>query len=373
MVYNLFVIASAFLLYGYYQNKYRDDRYINAIFILMWIIFSIEFYTTKDYPVYYKGFYNCGNNENWEPVYKFLVEAFQPVGFIVFNAVVAAFEIFTLCFFFKKVVPPKYRWLSLTILMLDTGNLFLFMNLKRQFFAMMVAIWIVYFLLYSQHKYRYLFSIFAFLGAINIHSSAYIAIGYFLLPFIKVRLSKVAILSILLVYIASYTFRLSSFSDQLFLLLSSTGSNADYYDVYILQQEDYEGTSSGMGNFVLLYNLSMFLLLLFLNKKFTEQQYKLVLCSILSFVLMNILKGNFFRLYFYYSIFNIFNISVLLMILFKQKSTLIWIYLICLAFALPIKSYYNAFFGEKISYMTIKYKHYYTIFHTNPDKRDYLF
>lgn len=373
MVYNFFVIASAFLLYGYYHHKYRDDRYINAIFFLMWIIFSIEFYTTKDYPVYYKGFYNLGNNENWEPVYRFLVETFQPFGFIVFNAVVAAFEIFTLCFFFKKVVPPKYRWLSLTILILDTGNILLFMNLKRQFFAMMVAIWIVYFLLYSQHKYRYLFSIIIFLCAINIHSSAYITIGYFAMPFIKVRLNKIAMLSILLVYIASYTFRLSSFSDQLFLLLSSTGSNADYYDAYILQQEDYEDTSSGVGNFVFLYNLSMFVFLLFFNKKFTEQQYKLILCSILSFVLMNILKGNFYRLCFYYSIFNIFNISVLLMILFKQKRKLLFVYMLCLAYVLPIKSYYNAFFGEKITYMTIKYRHFYTIFHSNPDKRDYLF
>jgi hypothetical protein len=41
--------------------------------------------------------------------------------------------------------------------------------------------------------------------------------------------------------------------------------------------------------------------------------------------------------------------------------------------AIPAKSYYNAMFGGRISYMTIKYKHFYTIFDDNPDKREYLF
>lgn len=373
MIYSLFIIASFFLLCGYYYHKYKDNRYINAIFILMWVIFSIEFYTTKDYPVYYNGFYNLEDNENWEIIYKYLVELFQSVGFVAFNASVAAFEIFTLCFFFKKIVPPKYRWLSLTILILDTGNLFLFMNLKRQFFAMMVAMWIIYFLLYSQHRFRYLYSVVVFLCAINIHTSAYAAIGYFALPFIKIRLNKVAIISIFLIFIASYTFRLSSLSEQLFLLLSSTGGNVDYYSTYILQQEDYEGTTSGRGIFVVLYNLSMLVLLLFFNKKFNDQQYKLILCSILGFILMNILKGNFFRLYFYYSIFNIFNISILLAVLFNQKRRLLYTYLLCLALALPIKSYTNAFLINKVTYMTIKYRYFYTIFHSKPDKRDYLF
>ena len=372
MVYSVFVILSAIMLCLYHYGKCHDDRYINSIFFMMWIIFAIEFYTTKDYGGYYEGFYD--RRGHWEFVYTFLVQLFRPWGFITFNACVSAFEIFTLCVIFKKIVPPQYRWLSLVILILNTDNLFIFMNLKRQFFAMMVSMWIIYFLIYSKVKSKYLWSILIYLCAINIHTSAYVTIGYFILPFIKSRLKITAIITIAIVYLASYTFHLSSLSDKLFLLLNSTSNNADYYGQYILQQGDYEGQARGIGNFVVIYNSLMFFFLLLYNKRFTEQQYKIALCSILSFILMNILKGNFFRLYLYYSIFNIFSITFILLELKKQvKLKPFYIIMLCLTLSLPLKSYSNAFITDKVSYMTIKYKHFYTIFHQHPDKKDYLF
>lgn len=341
------------------------------IFFFMWIIFAIEYYTTKDYPVYYKGFKTLNLNTNWEPLYRFLINIFQPFGFIVFNACVAAFEISTLCFFLKKIVPPHYRWVSLCILIFDTQNLLLFMNFKRQFLAIMVAIWIIYFLLYSRNKYRYIFAVLTFLCAINIHSSAYISIGYFALPFFKYRLNRIFIFIILLVYVVSIGFALPTFSDQMSTLLSLTGSNADYYNYYILEQSDYEGSANTMGFFSILNNISLLILLLFYNKDFDENQYKLLLCSVLSIILLNILVGNLYRLNLYFSIFNIFTVSLLLQKLKNRQY--IYIYMLCLTLAVPIKSYYNAFWSDKNSYMTIKFKHFYTIFHSNPDKKDYLF
>lgn len=371
MTYSLFIILSAFLLIIYWQKKYKDERFINAIFFLMWVIFSIEFYTTRDYPVYYEGFYE--RREHWEFLYMLLVDLFQPFGFITFNACVSAFEIFTLCFIFKKIVPPRFRWVSLAVLILSTDNLFIFMNLKRQFFAMMVSMWIIYFLLYSNHKYRYIYAVLTFLCAINIHSSAYSAIGYFILPFLKTRLSKRAIFIIIAIFIASYSFRLSTFSDQLSFLLATSSGQAEYYEQYILQQADYEGNASEKGIFNLIFNFLLFLLLLIFNKSFDDKQYKFVLCSIASIILMNILKGNFFRLYLFYSIFNILTISLLLQVLYEKKKIAQCAVMLSLALAISTKSYLNAFVFDKVTYMTIKYKHFYTIFHKNTDKRDYLF
>ena len=48
MVYNIFVLFVFFLLYLYYKGGYRKEKYINAIFFMMWVIFAIEYYTTKD-------------------------------------------------------------------------------------------------------------------------------------------------------------------------------------------------------------------------------------------------------------------------------------------------------------------------------------
>lgn len=371
MVYSIFVILTIIILCKYHIDNCKSSKPINLIFFLMWIIFAIEYYTTKDYSVYYKGFNTLNLNTNWEPLYRFLVNIFQPFGFIVFNACVAAFEIFTLCFLFKKIVPPHYRWISLCVLIIDTQNLLLFMNFKRQFFAMMVALWIIYFLLYSANKYRYVYAILSFLCAINIHSSAYISIGYFILPLFKFRLNRTSIIVILFVYIASIAFTLSIYSDQLLTLLNMIGSNTDYYDFYISQQEEYEDFANNIGFFSMISNISLLILLLVYNNKFDEKQYKLLLCSVLSFILLNILKGNFYRLNLYFSIFNIFTVAILLQKLKCKR--LIYTYMLCLTLAVPIKSYYNAFLSNKITFMTIKFKHFYTIFHSNPDKKDYLF
>ena len=36
MVYNIFVLFVFFLLYLYYKGGYRKEKYINAIFFMMW-------------------------------------------------------------------------------------------------------------------------------------------------------------------------------------------------------------------------------------------------------------------------------------------------------------------------------------------------
>lgn len=371
MIYSIFIILSVILLYIYHYNKNNNDVYINMIFFLMWVIFAIEFYTTKDYPVYYEGFYD--NQEHWEYIYTVLIQMFKPFGFITFNAVVAAFEMFTFCFIFKKIVPPKYRWLSLAIIILNTDNLFIYMNLKRQFFAMMVSLWIIYFLLYSNYKYKYIYAFLSFLCAINIHSSAYISVGYFLLPLLNFRFNKIGIFVIVFLYLASYSFKLSSYSDLLTTFLMSYSNDSEYYEQYVLQQADYEGEESGRGFFNNIYNILLFIVLLIFNKKFNNTQFKFVLCAIFSLILMNILKGNFFRLYLYYSIFNHLIISIVLSILYAQRKMILYTTMMFLALAISIKSYLNAFVFDKVTYMTIKYKHFYTIFHEHPDKSDYLF
>lgn len=350
-----------------------NDTYINIIFFLMWIIFAIEFYTTKDYPVYYEGFYD--NQEHWELIYTALIKMFRPFGFITFNAVITAFEMFTFCFIFKKIVPPKYRWISLAIIILNTDNLFIYMNLKRQFFAMMVSLWIIYFLLYSnyKYKYKYIYAFLTFLCAINIHSSAYISIGYFALPFLNFRFNKKGIFIIIFLYLASYSFKLSNYSDILTTFLTSSSNSSEYYEQYVTQQADYEGVDSGRGMFNNIYNILLFITLLIFNRKFNDTQFKLALCAIFSLIMMNILKGNFFRLYLYYSIFNHFIISIVLSILYTQRRKILYTTMMFLVLAISIKSYLNAFVLDKITYMTVKYKYFYTIFHEHPDKSDYLF
>ena len=68
MVYNLFVIFTLSMLFLWYRSNYERLQFINAIFIAAWGMFSIEFYTTRDYPVYYENFNRPGEHVMWEPL-----------------------------------------------------------------------------------------------------------------------------------------------------------------------------------------------------------------------------------------------------------------------------------------------------------------
>lgn len=377
----LFVII---MLWQYKQHNYDDDRYINLIFFSIWLIFAVEFYTTKDYSVYYEGFYNQNSQEHWEFLYRSLNKIFQPFGYVAMNACITAFEIYTLCKMYKIIVKPKYRWIGILIFVLDcTSQMFLYMNFKRQFFAMMFSLWIIYFLQYYKGSVtkRYLYAFVAFLCAINIHSAAFITIFYFVVPFIKFRFNWIAISCILFLFVGSYTFKLSAYMDQLYILLNASGSSEDYYEVYLQQQETYEGISLASAFLNELSSIVTLGLFLIYNRKFDNKIFNLVLFSVISFSLHNILKGNFYRLNLFFSVMNIFTIPMLCEVInsYRTKgvmskiSTYIYPVFLLMILLYPAKQYLNAMTGNKVTFMTVKYQYFYNIFDSNPDKKDYYF
>jgi len=376
MAYHLLLIFILYALFYDYKTGFKDEKCTNAIFFAIWVIFSIEFYTTTDYTVYYESFRKQDFQEHWEPLYRFIVTIFQPFGFVSMNSCIAAFEMFTLCVFYKKTVSPEYRWIGILIIVLDcTSGLFLLMNLKRQFFAMMVSLWIVYFLLYYEKKQKYLFAVITFLCAINIHSAAFVSVVYFIIPLLKFKLNKYAIVSLIIIFFFSLSFRLSEYMNQMYVLLGATGSDENYYQSYLEQQEEYESFKDNTVFLNQFADISKFLLLLFFNKRFDDKIYKLVVLSIVSFALSNVLKGNFFRLNLFFSIFNVFTIPMLVSLIHsyvqydrQYKYKPIFYLFLAMIIIYPTRQYYNAMSGSKTTFMTDKYQYFYTIFHNNPDK-----
>lgn len=375
MIYNIFVLFVIICLFLYSSNNYEKSIFLKLIFFSMFVIFSIEFYTTQDYSVYYNGFLKPV--KSWEHLYLFLVKLFNPFGFIAFNSVVSAFEMFTLYFLFRKIIPPKYIWVGVIFLILNTNYFFLYMNLKRQFFAMSFILWVAYFLFYSKDKTilfgynflksHYVYAVICFACATQIHSSAYFAIVLFLLSFVNKKISLSFVILVMLAYAASFTFSLSKYMNILNSLISVT-SDADYYSNYALQQETYETDGRTVTLLYQSFDFILLLLLLLYNKKFKKREYPLLLLSVLSLILFNVLYGNFYRLNFYFSMFNLFTIPLLLS---KIKNKYIMVAYMMLVLAVPIKLYYNAMFSkDKVTYMTAKYQKFYTIFDSTVDKRD---
>jgi len=377
MIYNIFVLFSLLMSFLYYRSDYKRDEYINSIFAAMWALFSIEYYTTFDYFIYADNFDRPAVHAIWEPLYQLLLQIFQPFGFKVFNSCMAAFELYTLCFILKRAVPKNFLWIGLTILILDPQRLFLFMDIKRQFLAMMMSMWILYFMIYSTAKYRYLFAVIAFLAAVNVHTSAYASVAYFIIPLIRFRLNKIVWIVIIALFFGGLSFKFSEFSELLSTALEFVqNDNLDNrYEYYISEQEKFEEFGIGDGIVTMFYSVLTLLLLLFYNKQTDKKQYPWFLMSIIGILLNNILFGSFYRLNCYFEISYIVTTPILLNFM-KQDltSTLkkaVYVVFLSLSLFLPAKSYLFTMTGVKVDYTMAKYRYFYTIFDDIPDKKSY--
>ncbi len=380
MLYNIFVIFTIIMLFLYYRSDYERDRCVNVIFGAMWVLFSIEYYTTMDYFVYADNFDRPGMHDLWEPLYQLLLRIFNPVGFTVFNSCMAAFELFTLCYIFNKAVPKNYLWVGLLILILDPQRLFLFMDIKRQFLAMMASLWILYFMIYSTSKLRIVYAIISFVCAINIHTSAYASLAYFIIPLFRFRLNKIMWCVIFVLFIGGLSFKLSEFSEILSagLELIQNDNLDDRYSYYISEQEKFEEFGLGEGLLSMAYIVLYLTLLLVYNKKASKEQYPWFLMSIIGILLNNILFGSFYRLNCYFEISNIVTIPILINFLGENTDAsatlpkrMLYATFLALSLLLPAKTYILTMTGIRVDYTMAKYRYFYTIFDEVPDRNVY--
>lgn len=376
MALNIFAVLSLILLYKYKKSLYKPI-YCQAIFVLMWFLFSVEFYTTQDYGIYYEHFNDKFVWDEWEPLYALLVKASQPLGFIVFNSFVCAFNIFTLYYIFKLFIPSRVQWIGIIMFIFSLSRMMYLMTYKRQFFAMMVAFWILYFLIFSQYKYRYVIAFICFLCAINIHSSAYISILYFSVPFLSSYMYKkffgnIVIIIFVFMFVASYIFSLSSFSDSLSYIISAYSYNADHYDRYVLEQLVYENEDRKTSTIGFIFDLGCIYLMLKNFNNFKDSQSSIVLLSLAGFLFSNIFLGSFHRLTLYFNIYLCISFPLLIDLLshYNEKGVAQFIkkFLIILCLFISCRDFVGVMYLGKEVFMAEKYSVFYTVFHDNVDK-----
>lgn len=385
MLINILLILTLLMLYAFYKSKFERYECIDIIFFGMWICYAVEYYATTDYPVYYENFDRTYIHVIWEPGYRLLLMLFQPFGFYVFNAVVAAFEMYTLCFMFKKFCPPRYMWIGILIYLLDVDNMLGYMCLKRQFFAMAISLWTLYYTCWSVNKRRWLYAGVLFVASLSIHTSALVTVAYFVVPFIRIRLNYVIMSILSIVFLWSLTFDIVDYADQLMDLYNIIGDkNANYerYGQYIDELDDslVGNVLSKVGPLVALTYIASFALLLFCSRRVGDRQYRLVLLSLFSYIFGNMLIGDLYRLNHYFTMTTFFTLPIVSDYLMEDghrlhKHVYKAVAVCCMVLWLgnPARSYYNAFSGTKVSFMTLRYKHFPTIFDQNVDKSVYLF
>lgn len=368
MIYNIYILLTVVLLYLYYKSDYTKIEYINLIFVGLWVIFSIEYYTTIDYKVYYENF-QFPPKGLWEPIYEGLVTIFKPFGYVFFNACMAAFEIFTLCFMIKRLVPREWYWLAIILFVADPNTVFNFMTVKRQFISMAVTMWIPYVLLFQKERIRFLYAFILFLIAINIHTAAYMSILFFILPFVKTKPNRLVLILAGIVFV-SCSGLLANNVQLLYKVLSLTGM-AGRYENYldIIETADLEDFS--VGPVEATCRILSVSCMLWCIPKMTDIQYKITLISIFAYFLAAFLFADLWRLAWYFSMFNCIAIPITMRILWKEYPKYIAIAIISFILILPSRQYYLVMTGKSDAHQMFKMQHFYTIFDDAVDKSVY--
>lgn len=378
MVLGLFLLFVCIMLWAYWRTDFEQDRFIDAIFVAMWVLFAIESWVTTDYIVYCPGFTDSTTQELWEPLYVLWVRICQPLGFVAFNAINNAFEIFTLCFMLKRFCPKRYLWLAILLFICANQGMMVYMCIKRQFLAQMVAIWALYLVNFTEWRWRWLIGILCVAAATQIHTSAIMAVGYLLLPLVRWRLNWLACLIFAGALIGSISFSLSDYIDQLSTILETlsgdSGTLEEHYGLY-LDEEDLSEEIQMLATLIL--PVLLFVLVLFYNRRLTDGQYKLALLFLVSTILTNFLISDLARLNYYYNFTRFFMGAIILNVIAKERFNILraGIYWCIILFSLytPGRDFLNAITGRRCTYMQMRYRDFNTIFEDEPDKRVYGF
>lgn len=372
MIYSLIITITAILLVLYKLSQYKQEFYIDAIFILFWLVFSVEYYTTVDYVVYTNGFDSLEEQANWEPLYRLLVTIFQPLGFQALVSGTAAFEMFTLCFMMKRLCPRNFIWFGI-ILMLINFDFMVMMNVKRQFLAMCVVLWVVWFFLFSKRKHHTHIAVGLFIVALLTHTSSFIAVFLFPLCRIKTRIGKWGSIVMLGLYFITMTLSLMGFMKIAGMALSmlSRSSYTDYYSAYVdyqLEGNEFEFVKTTAA---LILSLFSYCILLYCCNKVNQKQYPLLLSSITAILFGNFLTGDLWRLMLYYSMFNYIAYPIVLAYLWKRRAELVVYAFIGLNLLYWGRICVRTLNGKDLNNVNYKYGKFYTIFDNNPDISTY--
>ncbi len=368
MIYNIYIVLSLILLYLYYRSDCTRIEYINLIFIGLWSIFSMEYYTTVDYKVYYENFLFPPKGQ-WEPLYEALITLFRPLGYVFFNACMAAFEIFTLGFMLKRFVNPKWYWLAIILFIADPNTVFNFMTVKRQFIAMAVTMWIPYFMMFKDGKERYIYSTIALIIAVNIHTAAYMALLFIPILILNKRPNRIAALIIMAFYIGCSGIIISN-TQLLYRIITMSGI-AGRYETYvdILDSADMDDYAIGMAESV--YRSILVFLLLWMIPHYSDREYKIVMMAIVGYFLSAVLFSDIWRLAWFFTMFNYLALPIMFATLWKLYPRYIAMAAIALCLLWPLRQYYIVMSGKSPAHQMYKMQYFYTIFDDSVDKSYY--
>ena len=294
----------------------RKNRLFELGFIIITIVAAIRWNYASDYMGYYddfiteyhfNGFWSSLSAELLkEPGWAILNHFFPstPLGFVCLTALISIFQNYVYYIFIKENVPPRHRWLAMTIYLFSTSFWLMNMSMLRQ------GLTITLFVLASKYiaDKKVFPSIIIILIACTIHRTAFLLLPFLLLCFVPFNKGK--LLSVILVGVFFVIYYEKDTLDNI-VNLAFSFEKLEGYSHYI---EDSDSGSFGMGALINTIPYIVMLFFLFTNFNNYNNGNKLILLlTLVSFCLLplEISNGAFTRITTYFTVFKIVSIPVI--------------------------------------------------------------
>lgn len=302
----IYIIIALIVLVPALAPKKLKSKAIIISMLLMFVLFGLSLEMTQDWSGYYRRFYGENTGElQLESFYVFLMSICKPIGMLGFNIVCALFNLSVYYLYIRKVMPKNYAWIFFAVFMLRIMLGLTMIDTNRQTLAIsfvLLGVYIQLFLkdFFKQKMVLYYISIFlCFLAAVNIHTSAFIALPIIVLSVIceKVKRWQLWVLFVLflLTFVIDFKSLTSTFLSAVTLF---SGDNADYFSQYSTELSLRSMSIPEQS----IYGLLLFLFIYF-YKYFSKEEKVLLLSSMLFITFQGYVMFTLARVLTYYRIF----------------------------------------------------------------------
>lgn len=237
------------------------------------IFLAIRYNYGNDYPGYHDIFNESINfnietyeKKDWHTEVGWLIlnKIFNPLGFYIFVAILAIFNIYSLSKFIHNYTPSQYYWLAIFLYVFNSGHMLIQLSSIRQTLAINIFLLSINYII----KRKALIYICLILLASTFHTSAYILLPLYFLNFKREYSYRIITATSLLLYfsltILSPTIKLLAID----FITSSELSEINRYSYY----EESGSIGSGIG---FLFITANFLILLH-YQKYVHSRYKII-------------------------------------------------------------------------------------------------
>ncbi len=295
---------------------------------LLFILFGLEYDIVVDWD-YNLERWNIANNPsevknygvNTDLLYQLILKIFKPITFYGWLMLSAIIELYVIYKFTIKFVPPRYYWITIFILMMRVYWGFMIINSNRQSIALILTMCSLLILLKISYSKplklqikTLMLSIGLLIACFFIHSSAAFAILlipiYFLLRILGKLKTKYIVLIFNIIYFSRYFINSETLQGLILGYWGSFGSES--YIGYIKEMEEMDFQNSFFEQF---FNWILITTSAFCFKRMSKVCQLFSVCYVVSLFFQTLFGANIQRVMIYLSIYAIFMIPNLVMII----------------------------------------------------------